>query len=237
MLVPRALLGFICARVPIPAGEGERAETVAIPLDLPLRTLDLERRRLDVAGQMDLGETLAGLLLPPYARQMYANSLAYLQPGEGLRLRLRLADEVVDFPWEYLFVQEARGERTPSSFLVLDPRISIVRDLALAFPPDAPRPARRRRLLVAMASPEPFTVYPRLDALPFEQRALKDALGSLPGLDPLFLPDYGANPVQAVKGVTLERLTEALALSEATDIVHFGGMARSASVWVRPLAA
>jgi len=94
-----------------PVGQGEKKETVIMPDSLPDQIRWLEERRLDadVNRQMSLGETLAGLLLPDYARRLFSASLARLRNGEGLRLRLRLADELADFPWEYMYIQDTRG--------------------------------------------------------------------------------------------------------------------------------
>ncbi len=203
-------------------GQGEKKELVAIPADLPGKVRKLEKRQLDsdVAGQIELGEVLAGLLLPPYARQMFSASLLRLREGEGLRLRLRLADELSDYPWEYLYIQDVRGEKTASSFLALDPRLSIVRDQPLSVPPDTFGAVQARRVLVAMASPEG---YPPLSNLAKEQAALKEALAQAPALRVDYLPDYAAGGVQGVRGATLQTLADALTLAERTDIFHFSG--------------
>jgi len=87
---------------------------------------------------------------------MFSASLNRLGGQEGLRLRLRLPDELSDFPWEYMYIQDIRGERTSSSFLALDPRISIVPDMAISVPPDGFGAPSLRRILVGIASPEPY---------------------------------------------------------------------------------
>ncbi len=109
-----------------PVGQGEMKETVTVPGDIfqQMRWLEERHPSFDLEAQIKLGEVLGGLLLPTYARGMYAASLARLREGQGLRLRLRLADELADFPWEYSYIQDAHGERTSSGFLALDPRIS-----------------------------------------------------------------------------------------------------------------
>jgi hypothetical protein len=172
---------------------------------------------------MDLGEVLAGLLLPPYARTLFARSLDRLRDDEGLRLRLRLADELADFPWEFAYIQDARGERTPSSFLALDPRISIVRHEALAVPGDHFQAPESRRVVIAMASPEPHSRYPQLRNLPSERAALEGALQGVPGIEAVFLPegDMGSGGAEGFRGATLADV--ASALMERTDVFHFSG--------------
>ena len=57
-----------------PAGEGKRTPRQCPP-DLRKRLSKLERRELDVAGVIDLGETLAELLLPEEARDLFESVL------------------------------------------------------------------------------------------------------------------------------------------------------------------
>lgn len=213
-----------------PVGQGEKKERVRVPEKVFDNTVDwiqahrmLETRDLDskVDKQMELGEVLAGLLLPEYARGLFERSLTWIREDEGIRLRLRLTDELLTWPWEYMYVQDMRGERKPSSFLALDPRISIVRHQAVALPVHWFGAADSRRVVVAMASPEPHKDYRKLDNLPTEQRAIRAALAGLPGLDAAYLPRYDDEPVDAVPGANLRDVIKAL--SHPTDIFHFGG--------------
>lgn len=208
-----------------PVGQGEKREIVTIPNDFTQRLRFLEKRDLDedIEGQMDLGEVLAGLLLPPYARQMFSASLNRLGKQEGLRLRLRLADELSDFPWEYMYIQDTRGERTSSSFLALDPRISIVRDMAMGVPPDGFGSPSLRRILVAMASPEPYNTYHKLEKLPDEQKSLKTALDQVVGIQADYLPDYEKGQAGEFSGATVQHVTDRLMRHDPTDIFHFSG--------------
>jgi hypothetical protein len=205
-----------------PAGQGEKKEILALPDDLSLRSRRLETHQLtgDIEAQIEFGEILAGLLLPPYARQKFTESLARLQEGEGLRLRLRLADELTDYPWECLYIQDVRGEKTDSSFLALDPRLSIVREQILPTPPDAAGAAGLARVLVAMAAP---ASYPPLPGLAREQQAIQSALAGLPGVQVKCLPDYAAGGPQPAYGATVSDLGAELMLSEHTDVFHFSG--------------
>lgn len=203
-----------------PAGQGEKKETVTLPANLIQQLRWLEERRLDddLEAQIQLGEFLAGLLLPPYARQMFAASLARLTEGQGLRLRLRLADELADFPWEYIYIQEAHGERTSGGFLALDPRISIVRHEAVAVPGDWFEAPSTRRVVVAMASP---SGYPKLENLAQEQDKLREALEKVEGVKAVFVPKSLKTPGGADQGASLKDLI--FALMERTDVFHFSG--------------
>ena len=208
-----------------PVGQGEKKETVTISKELKLigRIQDLERRSLDqdVERQIELGEILAALLLPKYARELFFASYNRVNEDQGLRLRLRLADELADFPWEYMYIQRAHGEKTPSSFLALDPKISIVRHDAIAVPGDWFSCPDTRRIVIAMASPEPHTQYRKLDNLPIEQKLIRQALSSIPGIKAEFFPDYSSEDLDALPGTTVKDLTQAL--SEHTDVFHFSG--------------
>ncbi len=208
-----------------PVGQGERKEIVEAPLDLAQRLDQYFSRQLDQQfnQQIALGEVLAQLLFPPAARQMISASLLRLSDGQGLRLRLRLADELGALPWEMVYLQEARGEPTASGFLALDTRVSIVRDFPLPFPPDAEQtPPVKRSVLVAMASPRGL---PALPNLPQEQATLKAALDGIAGLETTYLPDYSAALAEqrTARGATMRALSETLLLSPRTDIFHFGG--------------
>jgi hypothetical protein len=203
-----------------PVGQGEVKETVTLPADLIQQLRWLEMRKLDddLEAQIKLGEVLAGLLLPEYARQMLTASLRQLRDGQGLRLRLRLADELTDFPWEYIYIQEAHGERTSSGFLALDPRLSIVRHEAVAVPGDWFDAPSDRRVVVAMASP---AGYPKLKNLPAEQASLRRTLAGIRGLDIVFLPESLQTQSGSDQGATLKDLT--FALMKRTDVFHFSG--------------
>ena len=222
-----------------PVGEGEREEDVTIQdyARLKMRTRELERRELEIRvegqgdqlelernleRQMDLGDQLGELLLPDYARAMFWRSLDWLQKDEGLRLRLRLPSELSDLPWEYIYVQRHEGERTPSNFTALDSRISIVRHEALAIPALWFAPGESRRLIVAMATPEPFEDYPRLEDLPAEQDLIKEALAQAAGVDARYVPNLGGWVGEGViPGAQPHKVTEEL--QDGADIFHFSG--------------
>lgn len=199
-----------------PVGQGERKEIVTLPAPLRNRLQRVASRvagaELDLTYQMNTGEIIGSMLLPPYARQMFVSSLARLGNGERLRLRLRLADALAEVPWELAYVRDARGERTSSGFLALDPRISIVRHEALATPGDWFGAPANRRIVMAMAAPDGAA---DLDSLSGEQAKLEQLLSRVPGA--CIVVARGARN----GGATLKGLLNAL--SEKTDIFHFSG--------------
>jgi hypothetical protein len=85
----------------------------------------------DWAAAATLGRELARWLLPPPVWALLVDSLRALGalPGTGLRLRLCLADELIDLPWEYLYRPDvADAARPRSGFLLMDSRLSLVRE-------------------------------------------------------------------------------------------------------------
>jgi len=86
-----------------PAGGCDPVER-KIPLDLAILLTKLERRQLDIAALITLGEALADLLLPDSLRELFTRSLDRLSPDQGLRLRLHLPPGLADIPWEYMYI-------------------------------------------------------------------------------------------------------------------------------------
>jgi RNA polymerase subunit RPABC4/transcription elongation factor Spt4 len=209
-----------------PAGQGEQEERITIPADLDQLCSSLARRELDedIDLQIEIGMKLAGLLLPEYARGIYQRSLDLVtQQNAGLRLRLHLDDALTDYPWEFAYIQKSRGEHLDTDFLALDPRLSIVRHerLAQPVPGDWAQPPRKRRIVVAMASPE-GDGWKKLPSLVDEQRALKAELDGATGLEAEYLPRvYGDISPDEMDSTTVEGL--AAALMDRTDVFHFSG--------------
>ena len=109
-----------------PVGEGSSIQR-SISNELQQYLVQQEERELDMDGIIQLGELLGDLLLPTPVRELFYRSLDKLKPEQGLRLRLRLAPALADIPWEYLHIQRDSEGKDATGFLVLDPRISVVR--------------------------------------------------------------------------------------------------------------
>ncbi|HEY0365897.1 MAG TPA: hypothetical protein VGC73_05440, partial [Pyrinomonadaceae bacterium] len=206
-----------------PAGQGETEETVTVPAELYKQMRWLEQRDLDanLDQQMDVGEILASLLLPHDARRLFTESLKLIGDDQGLRLRLRLDDELGIIPWEFMYIHDHRGERTSGGFLLLDTRISIARHEAIALPGDWFKAPGKRRVVVAMATPEPHDRYRKLSSLPVEQKALRAVLQEVAGIEPHFVPIYKDSQNGKIAGVTSKDLL--FALMARTDVFHFSG--------------
>jgi len=166
------------------------AEQVTFPPDLRDQLRRLEKRSLDLGETIDLGQQLAGLLLPAGARQMLDLSRAMLGPEKGLRIRLRLDSQALsDLPWEYLYIpapDTPPNQRRSEGFLVRDRRVSLVRyelmrQAVKSLEPVGDGPLR---LVALLAAPRD---YPKLD-LGTERKNIEKAMAELPEIEAQFFP-------------------------------------------------
>lgn len=208
-----------------PEGEGERGERVEVQDgvrgwdQLDAWRSQLASRELAPDELTKFARCLGELMLPPYARQLYWGSLARLHDeNDGLRIRLRLFQQLSVLPWEYALIQPTDEAPTPVDFLALNPRISVVRHQQIAIPAVPFRSGEKHRLIVAMASPKPDPPYPKLD-LKKEQQGIKAALELVPGIDAVYRPDYDEEP--GSRGVTEDDLKQVL--GQPVDVFHFSG--------------
>ncbi len=92
------------------------------------------------AGQMlisqseatEIGKRLAEVIFPAQVFGLLAQSIAAVssKANAGLRIRLALDDSLVDLPWEYVYRPDRLDHEGVSGFLLLDPKISLVREAA-----------------------------------------------------------------------------------------------------------
>jgi CHAT domain-containing protein len=103
-----------------------------------------------MADCADLGRRLARLLLPDEVWQLLAESLVLVapQPELGLRLRLCLDDDLIDLPWEFLYRPDVEESTAQSGFLLMDGRISLVREPATVVSAPTPDNRTQRGLFV-----------------------------------------------------------------------------------------
>lgn len=197
-----------------PAGEMAAAEAVEVEYDdkgLQSSLGKLDRRELDAAGLIAVGRTLAALLLPIAAkdnaasvRELFARSLLKVGLDDGLRLRLRLPNDLAVIPWEYAYVERAGGEGI-NGFLALDPRIAIVRHEVLASASAKPLLTGDIKIITALAGAEGL---PALN-LDDEMKLLEEALSGLEGIQ-----------LQFCQHATLKELQPLL---PGAGVFHFAG--------------
>lgn len=87
------------------------------------------RMAITQAEASAIGRRLAEVVFPPAVSRLLCASLAHVvrSPQGGLRLRLVLDASLLDLPWEYLLRPDQPTLDGVSGFLLLDPRISLVR--------------------------------------------------------------------------------------------------------------
>lgn len=101
----------------------------------------------------EAGRELSRVLLPAPVFPLLQRSLERVAP-DSLRVRLCLDAPLVDLPWEFLYRPDLPGEDALAGFLVLDSRISLVREAPVLVPRPVP-PTQRQRMVFAGA---PFRV-------------------------------------------------------------------------------
>lgn len=126
------------------------------------------------------GRALADRLLPEgEVRTKVTETLRNLGPDGGVRLRLLIREpRLAQIPWEYTYLS-VLGRDSTSDFLVLHPKVSLVRHEPLPLPQASviPRDRDRLRLIAGLAN---VPGYARLQ-LAKERRVVQKALSELPG--------------------------------------------------------
>jgi hypothetical protein len=197
-------------------GQGpDTFETVEFESGLRERARKLETRDLNLEGMTQLGSDLAKILLPGAVRNFYDESLASLEPNQGLRIRLRMGTwALATLPWEYTYVRP-RGapekERVSAGFLALNRRLSLVRYEIVQGAKQSLDPVNENCLRVVTLTAQPHGSADL--ALENETKLVEEA-------------------VDEVDGIRLDTLMHATwndfqsALDESVHIVHFAGHGR-----------
>jgi CHAT domain-containing protein len=76
----------------------------------------------------ELGKQLSQIILPQDISKRLARTMDRIPQDSGIRIRLCLDESLVDLPWEYIFAPEIDAV---AGFLILNPRISLVRETSL----------------------------------------------------------------------------------------------------------
>ena len=124
-----------------------------------------------------LGQRLAQLLLSPPVFSMLIRSLEHVNSSDGLRIRLCLDAPLIDLPWEYLYRPDARDASSLEGFLILDPRISLVREAPNLSFRLKPSPKPQRLVFIGTFGPEgddPYEVEKEYDLLTEALAGLRD---------------------------------------------------------------
>jgi hypothetical protein len=98
----------------------------------------------DARRMIDVGQGLAEVLLPEPVRTMLGRCLERIRPGDGLRLRLCLDEELVDLPWEFLYLPPPGSGESLGGFIALDHRIALVREPPSALLKVSPSSSKQR---------------------------------------------------------------------------------------------
>jgi len=206
----RGIHGFSIQVVSSPLG-GTEPEPREVPDGFARLLGKLDRRKLDADEVIEIGEVLGQLLLGDKAWMLLTRCLAeVLESEQGLRLRLQMPPELAGFPWEYAYRQRGGGEKDPTGFLALDPRISFSRQEALAARASVDTTPRARRMLVAMASP-------------IDEEEL-DLIQERENLHQAFESSMTNIELEFLENATVEGLGREL--REQVDILHFAGHGR-----------
>jgi CHAT domain len=163
---------------------------------------------------VDFGRALAGRLLPDGPlRTKVLETLRNLGPDEGVRLRLLIREpRLAQLPWEYTYLSVLDRD-SPSDFLALNPKVSMVRHEPLPLPhaPLTPRDPQHLRLIAALAN---APGYARLQ-LKRERRVVQKALAELP-------PDLATVDYEPfLENPSADTLRQAL--QGQADLFHFAG--------------
>lgn len=173
----------------------------------------LEADETDGAQLLTLGKALAERLLPAGPlRDAFLDAVRIRSSNEGLRVRLQIRAPILQqIPWEYCWLETQQAKEERSNFIVLNPKISVVRHPPISEPLAPLQMGERKtlRLLAGMANPR----IPRVNPLNLtvEKRVLQSVFKKLKTVE--------WEPI-------LENLDEAAldtALAKKPDLFHFSG--------------
>jgi hypothetical protein len=154
-------------------------------------------------------------------RKLFDSSLGSLASEEGMRIRLRLAPELAELPWEFasIIVEGNYGSRL--LYLGTHEKLSIVRHEIIAGKPRKEFGiVPRIKVVYAMASPADFK---EIDIYAEQERRKKDFRG-LGSINVHYVPDF--DNTQQAYGATKADITASLEKEEkepTPDIFHFTG--------------
>jgi hypothetical protein len=197
---------------PMLAAEAEKI-TFA-PGDLEKSISRLERRKMQPNELLEFGEILGKMMLPGKVGHLFAATLADLQKGEGVRLRLAFEPlALAALPWEYALLRDAPNEATPNDFLCLHREVSITRSENVGQPLGPIAVGDKFKLVVTLANPDGSSLNLADLDLDADRRAIQGAVDAL-NKEGDFIEDVYLQPA------TRQALEVAVA---GAHIFHFGG--------------
>ncbi len=153
----------VCQVTLLPTPEvGESLSPVSVPVEAapdPALYDALAAKTITPRQLVDLGKRLGNCLLPEGdIRELFRDALKRAGPAGGVRLRLIIAHPPLrTWPWEYIYLGMPGARDSMRGFLLLDPRVSLVRHEALPRPhaavPAAEGDLTEWRLLLTSALP------------------------------------------------------------------------------------
>ena len=173
----------------------------AVEEDMAAAVGDLER-------MIDVGRGLAAVLLPEPVRTLLSRSLERIRPGDGIRVRLCLDEDLIDLPWEFLYLPPAEGGASLGGFLALDHRIALVREPPTTILRISPSSSKQRLVFAGTLYSNPDN--PDLWDVKGEHERLVTALSPV--------ADYLSVPFVTAAGNSIEQ-----ALASRAAIFHYSG--------------
>jgi hypothetical protein len=82
---------------------------------------------------IDLGKQLSQFIFPRPVFTLLVRSLERIAAEDGLRIRLCLDEALIDLPWEFLYRPDASDPDSLTGFLVLNDRVSLVREVPIVY--------------------------------------------------------------------------------------------------------
>jgi hypothetical protein len=153
-------------------------------------------------------------------RELFDSSFTNLTKEEGMRIRMRLAPELTELPWEFASITEEGGYGSRLLYLGTHPQLSIVRHEVIAGQQRKEFGiVPRIKVVYAMASPK----HPRFRHLEIveEQNRLKKELSGLTSLNIQYIPDFAGT--QQAYGANEEEIIASQIAKPTPDIFHFTG--------------
>lgn len=134
---------------------GDMRKPITVPFNAAQIIKDFEEvgyltEAADRPKVIKLGRLFSKTLLPRPVYNLLKRSLEKVAPEDGLRVRLCLDEALTDFNWELMYRPDVTGTDSLAGFLVLDPRVSIVREAPTTLQKLQPTKQQQRLIFAGM---------------------------------------------------------------------------------------